>query len=43
MALASVVSKSIVPGVLLPVGIITALVGLPVFVLLVLRRTRGAA
>lgn len=43
MVLASVVSKSIVPGVLLPVGIITALVGLPVFVLLVLRRTRGAA
>lgn len=42
MALASVISKSAVPGVLLPVGIITALVGLPVFMMLVLNRTRSA-
>lgn len=38
MSLASVLSKMLVPGVLLPVGIVTSLVGLPVFFLLVLRR-----
>lgn len=38
MGLASVASKLIIPGVLLPVGIVTALVGLPVFVLLVILR-----
>jgi iron complex transport system permease protein len=38
MALASVVSKLLVPGVLLPVGIVTALIGLPVFLGLMLRR-----
>ena len=38
MALADAASKSIVPGVLLPVGIVTSLVGLPVFFTLILRR-----
>lgn len=38
MSLASVASKMLVPGVLLPVGIVTSLVGLPVFVALILRR-----
>lgn len=38
MGLASVASKLIIPGVLLPVGIVTALVGLPVFVVLVALR-----
>ncbi len=38
MSLASVASKLLVPGILLPVGIVTSLVGLPVFFLLVLRR-----
>lgn len=43
MALASVVSKSVVPGVLLPIGIVTALVGLPVFIAQIARRPRGQA
>lgn len=41
LSLASVASKSIVPGALVPVGIVTALVGIPVFVTLVVYRRRG--
>lgn len=35
MALASATSKVLVPGVLLPVGIVTSIVGVPVFLLLI--------
>jgi iron complex transport system permease protein len=42
MSLASVASKSVVPGVLLPVGIVTSLIGLPVFFALIMRQ-RGRA
>ncbi|MFT3965041.1 MAG: iron ABC transporter permease [Sphingobium sp.] len=38
MALASVGSKILVPGVLLPVGIVTSMIGVPVFLLLILRK-----
>ena len=38
MSLASVASKLIVPGVLLPVGIVTALIGVPFFLALILSR-----
>lgn len=38
MSLASVASKLIVPGVLLPVGIVTALIGVPFFMGLILSR-----
>ncbi len=38
MSLASVVSKVLVPGALLPVGIVTSMIGVPVFLLLILRR-----
>lgn len=37
LSLASVASKNIVPGVLIPVGIVTALVGIPFFLTIVLR------
>lgn len=37
MALASIASKAILPGVLIPIGIVTALIGLPVFFSLILR------
>jgi iron complex transport system permease protein len=37
LSLASILSKSLVPDVVLPVGIVTALVGLPVFLTVVLR------
>ena len=42
MSLASVVSKMLVPGVLLPVGIVTSMVGVPVFLALILRRPERA-
>ena len=38
MSLASVASKAIVPGVLLPIGIVTSLIGVPVFLSLILSR-----
>lgn len=38
LSLASVASKLVVTGVLLPIGILTSLVGIPVFVALILRR-----
>ena len=37
MSLASVASKLVVPGVLLPVGLVTSLIGLPIFFSLILR------
>lgn len=40
MSLASILSKTLIPGVLFPLGIITALIGLPFFVSLVLRSRR---
>lgn len=42
MALASIASKAILPGVLIPIGIVTALIGLPVFFSLILRPRRLA-
>lgn len=41
MSLASVASKLIIPGVIIPIGIVTALIGLPVFFSLIFSR-RGA-
>jgi iron complex transport system permease protein len=40
MSLASTLSKSLVGGVLLPVGLVTSLIGLPVFFALILRGRR---
>ena len=40
LSAASVASKTLVPGVLLPVGIVTALVGIPVFLALILMQRR---
>ncbi|WP_290690492.1 MULTISPECIES: FecCD family ABC transporter permease [unclassified Haematobacter] len=37
MSLASTLSKLVVPGVLLPIGLVTSLIGLPVFLWLILR------
>lgn len=37
MSLASTMSKILVPGVLLPVGLVTSLIGLPVFISLIFR------
>lgn len=42
LSLASILSKSLIPGVVLPIGIITALVGVPLFMALVLRQRRLA-
>ncbi|WP_142848369.1 iron ABC transporter permease [Telmatospirillum sp. J64-1] len=38
MSLASVASKTLMPGVLVPVGIVTALIGVPVFLGLILSK-----
>jgi iron complex transport system permease protein len=38
MSLASVASKLLVPGALLPVGIVTSMIGVPVFLLRILRK-----
>jgi iron complex transport system permease protein len=44
LSVASVLSKSIVPGALFPIGIVTALIGVPFFIWLVLsQRGRGRA
>jgi iron complex transport system permease protein len=40
MSLASVASKIIVPGVLVPVGIVTSLIGVPIFLILIFSRHR---
>ena len=37
MSLASAVSKTLVPGALLPVGVVTAVIGVPSFLLLIFR------
>ncbi|WP_412065642.1 FecCD family ABC transporter permease [Rhizobium sp. SYY.PMSO] len=38
MSLASIASKMVIPGALLPIGVVTAIIGLPIFFLLVFRR-----
>ncbi len=37
MSLASALSKSLVPGALLPVGVVTAVIGVPAFLILIFR------
>lgn len=41
MSLSSTAGKMILPGVLMPVGVVTALVGVPVFISLIIRKRRG--
>lgn len=41
MSLAAIVSKQLIPGVILPVGIVTALVGVPLFMSLIFKRGRA--
>lgn len=41
LSLASVASKTIVPGILLPVGLVTALIGIPFFVALIFFSQEG--
>lgn len=41
LSLASIASKMIIPGVLLPIGLVTALIGVPFFVSLILRNRRS--
>lgn len=40
VSLASAAAKTLIPGVLLPVGIVTSLIGLPVFFVLIARVAR---
>ena len=41
LSAASIASKVILPGVIIPVGIVTSLVGIPIFVTLIAIRRRG--
>lgn len=41
LSLASIVSKNIITGVLIPVGIITSLIGIPFFLAIIIRTTAG--
>lgn len=43
LSLSSIASKLLVPGVVLPVGIVTALVGIPLFITLIIGRSRRGA
>ena len=43
LSLSSICSKLLVPGVVLPVGIVTALVGIPLFMALIISRSRRAS
>ncbi|MNF98095.1 Hemin transport system permease protein HmuU [compost metagenome] len=43
LSAASVLSKSIIPGALFPIGIVTALIGVPFFIWLILGRGRKRA
>lgn len=38
MSMASIASKALVPGVIMPVGIVTSLIGVPVFIFLIFRK-----
>jgi len=38
LSLASIASKNIVPGIIIPVGIVTSLVGIPFFLAVVFKR-----
>ena len=40
LSLASIASKNLIPGLILPVGIVTALVGIPLFMTLILTQGR---
>lgn len=40
LSLTSIISKSITPGVIYPIGIITALIGVPVFISIILSTRR---
>ena len=41
LSLASIASKAIVPGAVFPIGIVTALIGVPFFLVLVMRNRRA--
>ena len=43
LSLSSIASQLLVPGVVLPVGIVTALVGIPLFITLIVGRSRRGA
>jgi iron complex transport system permease protein len=41
MVAASILSKILVPGSVVPIGIVTAIIGVPFMMSLILRRHRG--
>jgi iron complex transport system permease protein len=41
LSLASVASKSVAPGAIIPIGIVTSLIGVPFFIAMVMRHRRS--
>lgn len=41
LSASSILSKMLVPGTILPIGIVTAIIGVPLFLFLILRSVRG--
>jgi ABC-type cobalamin transport system, permease component len=42
LSVSSVVSKTLIPGAIFPIGVVTSLVGVPFFISLILRSKRTA-
>ena len=42
LSLSAIVSKALIPGTIFPIGVVTALVGIPVFLSLILSRRRAS-
>ncbi len=42
VSLAFVISKIIIPGVILPIGLVTAIVGIPIFLTIIFRKARDS-
>lgn len=40
VSLAFVASKLVIPGVILPIGLVTAVIGIPIFLVIIFRKTR---
>jgi iron complex transport system permease protein len=41
VSLSFVVSKLVIPGVILPIGLVTAVIGIPIFLAIIFRKTRS--
>jgi iron complex transport system permease protein len=42
LSASSVISKTLIPGAIFPIGVVTSLIGVPFFITLILRGKRNA-